>query len=88
VDVSRKVLNNVELYMQWREALTRVNHLEDQLETQLPYMTPREMEAYTHITGMYEIANGRVIPERVREAPPAPQIPYPELGATIIGEPQ
>lgn len=58
MDVTRRVLDNVALYVQWREAQRRANQMEDVLLAQTPHMTRGEKQAYSQITGLADIGTG------------------------------
>jgi hypothetical protein len=68
MQVSRRVLDNIALYMAWREASLKALHLNNQLSTSVAFMTPNETEAYTHMVAMYEIGEGRG--DMVTQPPP------------------
>jgi hypothetical protein len=74
MQLSRKVLANLEMYMRFREAQSHAAQLEDTLMAAMPNMTPGEAEAYAHMCGMYEIGQGNTLQERTYAPPPAPSL--------------
>lgn len=81
MQVSQKVLNNVALYIQWREAQTRANAIEDQLTASTPYMTRNEAQSYEHIVGLYELDHSQAMPQQ-----PTQQLPLTEAAIADLGE--
>jgi len=90
VTVSRKVLNSVQLYMDWREAIAEANRREDVLNAVIPHMTAAEAQAYGHMIQMYEIGSDtqRQHPEPHIPYAPEPPVPYPSLAEATRADPQ
>ena len=83
MDVSRKVLDGVALYMQTQEAQSTADALADKLGAATRHLSEREYQAYSHIAGMYDIAhNGHVKPPTIHaESAPMPALTPEALAA-------
>jgi hypothetical protein len=69
MNVSRKVLDAVGMYIQWREAEIRARMIYDQLSVLAAYLDKSEGQTYEHVIGLYEIGQG------ISETPKQPQQP-------------
>ena len=82
MDVNRKVLDSVALYMQAQEAQAVADALSDRIGATTRHLSEREYQAYVHITGMYDIAHNAGRQPMVH----AESIPIPALTPERLAE--
>jgi hypothetical protein len=82
MDITNRVLSATSQYMQLRETWRQADEMEEILEVTIKRMSPREFQAYTHVTGVWDIANNVPQKETIAPEPPdsgPPSLPFPRV---------